>query len=412
MPEIARQQKSPTPSAGPQGSDVVEGARRIAGLLDNDGHANAEPTRRSRAHPDYDPSTDERNNADGSTERDSKGRFKAATPEAGKKAPAGDTDDADDAAAVAALGDDSTEDTEDGDTDEGKSQSADKAGDDAADTATIETLEQLASELGLSVEDLASQITHKFRAADQDLTVTLAELVKGYQRDADYRRSTGKLAEDRRAAEADYAARMQHFEQQNVYLANQFHFAEQALAAELNDPRLAQLRQSDPAEWTARRQEIGQRVGMLQQARQQAAANYQTFMDSQRGQLRERERQALLSKKADFSNEDRDAARQAMASIGYTDNEINEIVDHRLVLGAIELMSLRKEVAALRDKQTKAQDAIKRVTKEVPKLQKPGKTQMQAKGAAVSKSNLDKLRGRARKSGRVEDAARVIEQLI
>ena len=112
----------------------------------------------------------------------------------------------------------------------------------------MKTLDELASALEVPIEELKESITHTFKAADEEMTVTLAELEKGYQKDADYRRQTGKLAEDRRTAEQDYNARMQQFDAHNNELAAYFNAVEQTFQARFNDPKLAELRQRDPAE--------------------------------------------------------------------------------------------------------------------------------------------------------------------
>jgi hypothetical protein len=402
--EVSRQ--NPAPTSGPEGSDLRSVANTIEGLLDDDGQFNPTPGQLSRGHPDYNPDTDPRNKPG---DRDDRGRFKPKATEDQGDEPAPEPAEEDQP-----TGDDQTEDaeTEPGDTDEDQTTPAvEDAETEPAETDAIQTLEQLASALEVPLSELKSEITHSFRAADEDVTVTLAELEAGYQKDADYRRNTGKLAEDRRRAEQDYKLNMQQFEQQHSFLAQGMGVTEQLLAQELNDPRLASLRESDPAEWTARREEIGQRVGALRQARQQAAQQYDQFRNQQRGELKQREETALKERMPDFNTTHVQLARQAMGSLGYGNEEISEIFDHRLVMGALELAALRSEVQTLRAEKSKARDTVKRVKKDVPKLTKPGKQQLRGtKG--IKRDNVSRLKERAKKSGSVDDAARVIEQMI
>jgi len=403
--EVSRQ--SPVPTSGPEGSDLRSVANRIEGLLDDDGQFNPNPGQLSRGHPDYNPDTDPRNKP---SDRDDRGRFKQkASEDQGREQPPEPADED-----QPPTGDDQDADTEQepGDTDEDQTTPAVKEADDGTqETEAIQTLEQLASALEVPIDELKSEITHSFRAADEDVTVTLAELEAGYQKDADYRRNTGKLAEDRRRAEADYTLRMQQFEQQHTFLAQGLNVTEQLLTQELNDPRLVHLRESDPAEWTARREEIGQRLGSLRQARQQAAQQYDGFRTQQRAELKNREETALKERLPDFSGEHVQIARGAMDSLGYSNAEIGEIFDHRLVLGALELATLRAENKQLREEKSKARDTVKRVKKDVPKLTKPGKQQLRGtKG--VKRDNVTRLKERARKSGSVDDAARVIETML
>lgn len=406
--EVSRQ--SPVPTSGPEGSDLRSVANKIEGLLDGDGQYNPNPQQLSRGHPDYNPDADPRNET---PDRDDRGRFKqqAAAPEEdqGGEQPPEQADET-----PPAAGDDQDADTErePGDTDDDQTTPAvDETDDSGQETDAIHTLDQLASALDVPIEELKGEITHTFRAADEDVTVTLAELEAGYQKDADYRRNTGKLAEDRRRAEQDYTLNMQQFEQQHTFLAQGLNVTEQLIAQELNDPRLAQLRDSDPAEWTARRDEIGQRLGQLRQVRQQAAQQYEGFRTQSRAELKKREETSLRERMPDFSGEHVQIARGAMGSLGYGNEEIAEIFDHRLVLGALELATLRAENKQLREEKSKARDTVKRVKKDVPKLTRPGKQQLRGpKG--IKRDNVQRLKERARKSGSVDDAARVIESMI
>ena len=406
--DVSRQ--NPT-STGPDGSDLRSIAGQIEGLLDDDGQFNPNPNQLSRGHPDYNPDADPRNQ---SPDRDDRGRFKPKAAQ-GEQEQEQEQEPAADDTEQPDTGDDRTEDTDDeqpsGDTDDDQTETASQDADtEEADTGTIQTLTELASALEVPIEELKSQITHSFRAADEDVTVTLAELEAGYQKDADYRRNTGKLAEERRKAEQDYTLNMQQFEQQHAFLAQGMNVTEQLLGAELNDPRLAHLRESDPAEWTARRDEIGQRIGALRQARQQAAQEYDKFRNQQRAELRQREETALKERMPDFGTGHVQLARNTMETLGYQPTEIAEIFDHRVVMGALELAALRAENKTLREEKAKARDTVKRVKKDVPKLTKPGKQQMKKPG--IRRDNVQRLKDRARKSGSLDDAARVIEQMI
>lgn len=397
--------QSPTPSTGEEGTDLRSVARNIEGLLDDDGHFNPGNTP-SRAHPDYDESADPRAQ---SPDRDERGRFKAATDDA----PAGETAEDDEIEDLsAATGDDSDADAGDAsDTDEDLAASADDAKDDETDTGTIETVAELAEALETSPDELFESLSHTFNAAGEEVTVTLTELIKGYQKDADYRRSTAKLAQDRAETEQQFQQRHQLYEQQNHLLAQTLNASEQMLAAELDDPRLAALRESDPAEWTARRDEIGQRLNGLRNYRMQAAQAYDQHTTELRTQLRQREESALLEALPDFGSEHKAKAKGLLSEMGYQPHEISEIVDHRLIVGVLELADAREELAELRQLKQQAEQTTKRVKKEIPKLTRPGKQRRKAP-AGLRRDNIAKLRKRAAQSGKVEDAAKVIEQLL
>jgi len=403
--EVDRQ--SPTPSQGKEGSDMRTVARQIEGLLDDDGHYNPNPEQISRGHPDYVEADDTRAQ---SSDRDTRGRFKkAAAAEESSDDTA--TPDDDETLDIPAASDDSDADTATGDTDEDLAASAsDDATPEVGETGEdIDTLQGFAEALEMSIDDFKAAVTHSFNAADEEITVTLQELEKGYQKDADYRRSTAKLANDRQQAEQDLFGRHQGYEQQNHFLSAQLQAAENIVAAELNDPRLTELRESDPAEWTARRDEIGQRLGGLRNARIQAAQAYEQFSYNNKAQLRAREETALLESIPDFGKSHRATARDLLSTLGYSVPEISEVFDHRVIKGAIELSGLRSEVAELRLLKEQAGDTVKRVKKDIPRLTKPGKQRGKPR---IKRDNVTSLRDKARKSGKLGDAARLIETMI
>lgn len=387
-----------------EGSTVQDAASQIVGLLDDDGQFNPNPDQISRAHPDYVEGDDER--ADSGARRDSKGRFQKAASEDDIT----DAIDNDDAEQFEASDEDDGQQAADTDDDAEKSDSLEAEADDAdTDDIPIETLAQLAEALDTPVEDLAATLSHSFKAAGEDVTVTLAELESGYQKDADYRRSTAKLATDRRDFDVIVGNRMQQFDSHNAGLSQMMNVAEQIVSAEMGTPRMQEMRQEDPAEWAARRDEIGQRLGLLRQARDQAAAAYSNFTVGTKTEVRDREL-AALAESGDWGENQRLTARKVMTDLGFTDMEVGQVVDSRMVRGALELNSLRTEVAALRAQVAKAEDTAKRVKKDVPRMQKPGKQVSQrSRTNKVDKRRATALRGRLKKSGRVEDAAAIIE---
>ena len=402
MPEVNRQ--SPTPTTGEEGSDLRSVANRIEGLLDADGHFNPNPEQLSRGHPDYVEAEDPR-----AQNRDERGRFKKTQQkeETGDEVTGEDDLQAEEDQDVGDVQDTDTE----GDTEDEQAASADEAEQEEAETGTINTLAELAEALEMPIEDLQANLTHRFRAAGEEVEVNLGELVAGYQKDADYRRQTSELAETRRKVEMDYSAKMQEFEQQNVYTAHMMNIMEKMLGDELNSEKLTVLRNSDPAEWAAQREEIGRRIGAIQQARQSAAQQYEKFRFDSLSALRERENTALLQRLPDFGADHKQLARSTLDSLGFAEQEISDIFDHRLIVGALELAALRAEVKQLREEKSKAKDAVKRVKKEVPKLQRPGKQRLKGRGQ-INRDNVSRLRKRAAKSGTVEDAAAVIETMM
>lgn len=391
----------PEDSAINEGQDLSSAAAAIEGLLNDDGHVtDGRPSRAATGDAEIDP--EERALR---RERDERGRFKAdqdnEADERDVRRPNEETEDEAD--------DGDEQELDDADTDESAESEGEEAGEQDAETEAIETLSQLAEALELDVDELSATLKHKFKAAGEEVEVTFAELVKGYQKDADYRRSTARLAEERRALEQQTRQRNEDYVRSQHVAAQQIGLAEQLFTNMLNSPQLAALRESDPAEWAARRDELGQTVQWIQQQRQQAAAAYNDWHAKNLAELRDREMKALREAVPDWGENQRLEVRKTLGDLGYSDDEVAGLFDSRLIRGALELSTLRAENQKLKDRIAKAEASAKRVKKELPKFQKPGKQRSQS---PVKRTNLQKLRGRLRQSGDVRDAAAIIEQMM
>ena len=406
---------APTPSQGGQGSDLRSVANDIEGLLDDDGHFNPNPDQLSRGHPDYDESADSRA---GGQDRDEKtGRFKAKSSPSDDEGDDANVDDnleqeTDEGEDVDVSDEDTDVDDDTGDTDEELDESAvDDTDDDSEETDGVQTVAEMAEALEMSVDDFLGAVSHTFNAAGEDVTVTLADAIKGYQKDADYRRGTANLAEAKRAHEQEYSASMEKFQSHNQQLAAQLSAMEQVIVSQLESPAMKELRSRDPAEWTARREELGQQVNFIHQQRQQAAQQFDAMQNDYLQGLKTRSMEALKEAVPDFGSKHGETAKEVLGSLGFGQEEISKIFDHRVVVGALELDRLRKENAELKASKDKAIAAAKKVKKTVPKLTKPGKSRSGNK-TRVKRDNLAHLKGNLRKSGSVGDAAKVIEQMI
>lgn len=406
--------------AAAEDQSVRSAASQIQGLLGDDG--NIGDGQMSRGHPDYDPNQDERAGGTGrqraprsedlDDDNDS-GRGKQPRDEQGKYKKKDETGDNDDDFDDNDLDDNDADDVDDDDSEEHRdtSEGDDEAGSDDDGTDAIDTLAKLAEALEMPLDELAGTLTHSFRAAGEDVTVTLAELEKGYQKDADYRRSTAQLADKRRELDAETTQRMQQFDQQAYVGAQHMNAVANLLMTELNSPEMQRLRQEDTAEWNARQTEINQRIGVLNNFRQEAAANYENFRQQMRLNARTQGEQVLKEALPDFGSQHIDTARKVMESLNYQPQEIAEIFDPRTILGALELATLREKVAQYEKQIDDAKKATHKVKQTVPKTVKPGKTKRIGK-KQIDQDNLARLSARAKKSGKLEDAAKVIENLL
>lgn len=408
---------SPTASGGNKDETNLRAvAKQIDDLglytVDGEGSANVTDGIMSRAHPEYDEESDDRAKSP-DRERDNRGRFKAADDDDEQIQDQAD-DDADED--LEAAGDVEDEDTDDsGDTDEQLADSADQEADGqdegTDDDAPIETLADFAAAVGVELDDILA-LTHTFNAAGEEVTVTLNEQQSGYQKDADYRRGTAELSEAKKQAEFQYTEKMQAFEEQHTLVATHLNAVEEMFSQQLNDPNLAALREVDTAEWNARQTEISQQINHVRAIRQQAAQQYANFKQQSHSDMVAREMGQLRTLVPDYNEAKATTAKQTMESLGYLPQEISNMFDHRIVMGALELARLREENATLLAEKKQAENTVKRVKKTVPRMTKPGKQKRGPSKQKLRQSNVSKLNQRLKKTGDVKDAAAVIEEMV
>lgn len=172
------------------------------------------------------------------------------------------------------------------------------------------------------------------------LKLKKSELVAGYMMEADYRRKTAELGEQRRKAEE----LMQAVTQERQQYVNQLTTALQVIQSELQEDQeaLNELAQSNPAEYIARLQKANakaQKYQQIEQARQALLKQQQEAEAKAQAEFAKRERQVLLEKLPSWRDEKRAVAEQKVIAnylldIGYTADELNELIDHRALLVA------------------------------------------------------------------------------
>lgn len=240
--------------------------------------------------------------------------------------------------------------------------------------------------------------------------VPLEELKKGYLRQQDYTRKTQELAERRRALEQDHSA----------VLVERAQYAQllEPLAKLLQDgdqpePNWDQLYAEDPANAArirylydrnrAQRQEKLQAIMAEQQrlAEQQQVEYYrqlQEQVETSRGKLLE----AIPAwKNPKVAAEDRAKIREFAKSLGYTDEELKLVTDHRAVVGLYKAMKYDQ----LQARRAQAQKPQAPKVRPMRPGANPGKLDLRRRETVQAKQRLVK-------SGHVKDAAALIETLL
>ncbi len=238
----------------------------------------------------------------------------------------------------------------------------------------------------------------------KDVEVTIDELRQGYSRTEDYTRKTQALAQERKLAQAEFETVRQERQQYSQLLGALQHQLAQADQSPVN---LDALYESDPIEWM-RQKEVArerqekqyaiqveqQRLTQIQQAEQQQ--HMRQHLESQKDSLLQ-----VMPQLRDPKVATQEKARwvEAGKSLGFTEQELNGISDHRLLLALKGIADLQGIVS--KRKQIKPQQSATKVTR-------PGSASSQGqKGSAVKRSQQ-----RLKRTGSVHDAASLIEQFL
>ena len=185
------------------------------------------------------------------------------------------------------------------------------------------------------------------------------ELVKGYQRQADYTRKTQALAEREHQAVQTLQAKHQEIQSQYLHQAELTRTAIVQMAGIKTPDEMAYLAQTDPAGWVAENQRQKQIEAYLGTLDSQIQAERQQAQAAQEAQRREQMKQAFDNawKNLSAAKIDRPTLENIYSgtskNYGYTNEELASNLDHRFVLMA-------KDAAAYRELQSKKAEVTKK----------------------------------------------------
>ena len=252
------------------------------------------------------------------------------------------------------------------------------------------------------------QQTPKYRVKvdNEEMEVDVDELIKGYSRTSDYTKKTQALAEQRKAIEAE-KAKVQDAARLRDQYAQRLQVIEQMLTQSPQE-NLAELKETDPIGYAVKMAEQVEREKQLAAVRQERAQLAQRQQYEQQERLKahlsqEAERlQAAIPEMADevkgevVRKEIKDFAR----SIGFSEQELSQVYDHRAVLTLYKAMQY--------DKLQKSKPATAKRVAEAPKTLRPGPAQQ----SDPKSDDVKKLKGQLRKTGKQRDAAKLFERFL
>jgi hypothetical protein len=270
---------------------------------------------------------------------------------------------------------------------------------------TEEDSEEVEAEEEEAEEEAPVETKFVVKVDGKELEVDKEELIRGYQREADYTRKTQKLAEERRLVDSELNQVRAEREQYAQVLGQ---LKQKVQEFEPAEPNWDELEANDPVEyarqWThyQRRQQqkeaIAKEEARLNQLRQiEQEKHIKELLISERDKLLEKLPEWKDAKKA---KEERGAVLEYGKQLGFSDQELDQVTDSRAVIALYkawkydQLMSKRPELQAK--------------IKKAPKLLQPGST-----GSVNSKSSeLKNAKQRLAQSGSVKDAAAIFDKFL
>jgi len=254
------------------------------------------------------------------------------------------------------------------------------------------------------------------RINGEDHQVTAEELAKGYSRQADYTKKTQELSEYRK--QLDEAAQFYQNEIAQTQEARQQYIGALSTAIETNMSSLAKYESTDwerlkvenMEEYLTKRDEYREaqsQVEKLKQNYQQESEKQEAQYQQQYSQTIQEEHAKLVSILPAWGEPEKQKAiateiRDFALAKGYTQEELNQLVDHRSIL-------VLMQAKAWEDSQRKISSIKQKKIKNKPKVARSGKGTVKSESKkAKSTAKMKRLR----QTGHVDDAASLLEDLF
>ena len=246
--------------------------------------------------------------------------------------------------------------------------------------------------------------TYRVKAGGEEKDVTLEELVSGYQKGDDYTKKSQTLAEARKKVEA-HAHEVQQAMQVKEEYAQRLAQVEQFLMSDGEQVNLDELKENDPIQYAikvAEQTETNKKINLLRQERAKVQQQQQAYQAQQQHAVVANEAKMLSEKVKEFSDpkkaeQIKNDIRSFGKSVGFSDQELSQVYDHRHVLILQKAMEY--------DKLQQSKAGVNKKLSNAPRMAKKGKKVMNA-------DNYTKQKKRLRSSGSLDDATSVFKNFI
>ena len=252
------------------------------------------------------------------------------------------------------------------------------------------------------IDENSEEPSYTVKVDGSEMEVNLDELLRGYQREADYTRKTSELSLEKSRHNDMMQQSQSEINQKLSKLTELTSAAQQELQTEYSNIDFEKLYEDDPVEAARLEHKMRKRAENLQKIQEETRNNqmneFQKYIQEEQAKVA-----TLIPEFADPAKASRMKSdmRSYLTKLGYNDKEIGSVYDSRQVM-------LIKDAMAY-DKLKKSNVKVTKKVAKAPKVVKPGVAKTKAEQA--SKQRRDKL-NRLKKTGGVRDAARVFRDYL
>ena len=258
----------------------------------------------------------------------------------------------------------------------------------------------------------SNQELYKIKVGDQDLEVTLDELKKSYFRQQDYTRKSTELSSNRKPVDELKNSLTRNNEEAKIkrdQYEKQLQVLSQQLKASESKVDLDRLYEEDPAEYVRAKAEQDRRKEFLETTRleqQKIKSEKQREHERNYNAYLEKERNLLAEKLPIYNDKEKGPEfvknlTNFAKDIGYTDQEISMLVDHRAVLMLAN---------AYRYNRLKTANAKNKKVTRTPKVVSSSSPKVVEETSDVAK-RINSKKAILRKSGKVKDAVNIFKEM-
>jgi hypothetical protein len=268
-----------------------------------------------------------------------------------------------------------------------------------------ETSEEVEGEEEEDEEEAPRDEKFVVKVDGKEIEVPKDELIRGYQREADYTRKTQKLAEERKLVESEFQQVRGEREQYAQILGQ---LQQKLQEFEPPEPDWNRLEVEDPTEyarqWTSHQRRQQQKYA-VQAEQERLNQLYQAETQKQIQAVLAQETARLKEKIPEWSSPEKAKAEgkallEYGQALGFSEQELNGITDSRALLALHKAWKYDQMMSKRPEFQAKI--------KKAPKMASPGSA-----GSVGSKSGeLNNAKKRLAQTGSVRDAASLFEKFI